>query len=63
MSDWIVTKQEPAVAVVAQSIECRRCGARDAMELPASITVWVAAARAFEKLHRRCKPKPDQPGG
>ena len=55
--DWIVAKQGDL------SFECRRCGARDAVELPASVTVWVAAARAFEKLHRSCKPKPDQRAG
>lgn len=57
MTDWIVTRQEDL------SFECRRCGARDALQLPASIAVWVAAARAFEKLHRACKPKADQRGG
>ena len=53
-ADWIVILQE------GLTFECRRCGARDAMELPASIPVWVAAARAFAKIHRRCSPRSDE---
>ena len=52
-ADWIVVRQE------GLTFECKRCGARDALQLPASIPVWLAAARAFEKVHRRCKARGD----
>ena len=50
--DWVVVKQGDL------SFHCLRCGAKDALELPCSIDVWLAAARAFQKSHRRCRERP-----
>ncbi len=38
-------------------IFCERCGGRSAVPMPAPIPVFVAATKAFNKLHRNCKPK------
>lgn len=40
---------------LAYAIECRHCGAIQKFSLPISISVYVAASRAFVDDHARCK--------
>lgn len=54
--DWVVCRQE------GLSFECVRCGATDAVALPAPVRVWAAAAKAFSKLHSECEPRSDANG-
>lgn len=35
-------------------LECKHCLVRQAMPSPCAITVYVAAGKAFEKLHADC---------
>lgn len=42
----------------AWMVECKHCGEKQRFALPIILDVWLAAAKAFEKLHRRCKKKP-----
>jgi uncharacterized membrane protein YqiK len=39
----------------AYAIECKRCGAVQRFATPIAISVWCAAARAFERQHATCK--------
>ena len=54
---WIIvhdgTRDEDAYAM-----ECLRCGEKQRFALPINVTVYYAAARAFEKIHAKCKEKP-----
>ncbi len=53
-AEWVVchdgTKGDKAYA-----FECLRCGAIQKMAVPIIVPCWVAAGKAFEKLHSRCK--------
>jgi len=40
----------------AYMVECLHCGATQRFALPISISVYVAAARAFGKDHKHCEP-------
>ena len=42
--------------------KCTRCGETFKVELPARISVWTAAARAFVDAHRDCQ-EPTASGG
>jgi hypothetical protein len=35
--------------------ECLRCGAVLGISLPMPMEMWVAAAKAFVKIHAKCK--------
>jgi hypothetical protein len=52
--DWIIahdaTKGEDAYAM-----ECLRCRQKQRFALPISVSVWCAAAKAFQKEHRNCQ--------
>lgn len=39
-----------------EGFRCLNCGQEQAMAFPISIPVWTAAAKAFDKMHRRCEP-------
>lgn len=41
----------------AYMLECLNCGGIQRFSVPISITVYVAAAKAFEKMHKKCKPR------
>lgn len=48
---WIVAREGGA------ELECRRCGAVERVELPLSVTAWVARSRAFQAAHEGCEEK------
>lgn len=50
-ADWVVMGPSPVDG------SCLRCGATFKMFKPVEVDVWLAAARAFSKTHRRCRPK------
>ncbi len=35
---------------------CLHCGEEQALAYPIAIPIWTAAAKAFEGMHKRCKP-------
>lgn len=38
-------------------IQCYRCGGKLHLPLPQPVAVFVAAAKAFARLHKDCPPK------
>lgn len=44
----------------AYAMECLRCGEKQRFATPISITVYCAAAKAFEKQHARCRTTLEQ---
>lgn len=53
-TEWVMAIDNGAGA------RCERCEATFHIELPCPVPVWVAAMRAFVKLHSRCAEKPKQ---
>lgn len=47
--DWVVTCSHGSGA------ECLRCHGTVTLPLPMALSVWLAAVKAFLKLHRGCK--------
>lgn len=45
------------------SVECQRCGRREALQLPAPATRWLSMARAFQRVHAECPASIRRPGG
>jgi hypothetical protein len=37
------------------AVECLRCGDKQCFAVPISVTVYIAATKAFAKLHSRCR--------
>ena len=52
--DWIVI-HDGTCGEDAYSLECLRCGAKQAFELPVSVTYITRVGRAFEAEHKRCE--------
>ena len=52
--EWIIA-HDGSQGEDAMAVECKRCGEKQRFVLPISITVWCAAAKAFEKVHKLCK--------
>lgn len=50
-ADWIVAQKN------GEEFHCLRCGDTYSMKLPCPVTMWVAAAKAYENLHKACKEK------
>lgn len=44
------------VVMDGPTMVCQRCGDRYTMNLPCPISVWSAAAGAYIKIHRHCRP-------
>lgn len=42
---------------LACALECLHCGEVQRFSLPIAVDVWVAAGKAFERLHRRCRKR------
>lgn len=40
----------------AYAMECQRCGTVQRFAVPIEISVWCAAAKAFEREHATCRP-------
>ena len=36
-------------------LQCLACGEKYKPRLPCSVDIWLAMARAFEKLHKDCR--------
>lgn len=53
-SPWIVA-HDATKGNDAMAMECLRCGTKQRFVLPISISVWCAAAKAFEREHANCK--------
>jgi hypothetical protein len=47
------------VVLIDNGFHCKRCGDRYVMNMPCSILVFAAAAKAYVREHRRC-PAPVQ---
>jgi len=58
---WIIaydsTQGEKALA-----LECLRCGYLQRFSLPIQISVWCAAAKAFEDHHKDCEERKEKAG-
>jgi len=54
---WIVA-HDATKGVDAMAMECLRCRAKQRFTLPIGISVWCAAAKAFEVQHAQCKAEP-----
>ena len=59
---WIVT-HDGSGGDDAYAAACKRCGAVQRFAMPMALPVYIAAAKAFLKMHRNCKPRPDPPSG
>lgn len=59
--DWIIA-HDCTCGEDAMAVECKRCGAKQRFVLPISISVWIAAARAFSKDHANCEVRTDAEG-
>jgi rubredoxin len=55
---WIIA-HTPTQGANALAMECRRCGYVQKFSLPIHVSVWCAAAKAFEKLHKDCQERKD----
>ncbi len=52
--DWIVA-HDGTKGADSYMLECLRCGAKQRVVPPIAIEVYVATARAFEKIHKHCR--------
>lgn len=52
---WVVAHD--SAAAKPMSIHCLRCGAAQEFSMPIAIAVWCAAATAFNRIHKKCKPR------
>ena len=52
-AEWVIV-HDGTKGMDAYMLECLRCGAKQRFVLPMSVDAWVAAAKAFEKIHKRC---------
>ena len=50
-ADWIVIGGQYDHAT------CTRCGEKLLLDLPCVIHLWVAAGKAFIRIHKRCRPR------
>ncbi len=53
-ADWIIA-HDGTQGDDAYALECLRCGSKQRFSTPISITVYCAAAKAFEHEHRHCR--------
>jgi hypothetical protein len=59
----VVTRSKTDHIVVHERglrLECLNCGDTYRGTLPCSVDVWLAAAKAFGKVHARCQPRVEQ---
>jgi len=54
--DWIIAN-DGSRGEKAYMIECLRCGATQPFSTPIPVDYWVSVAKAFEKIHKRCRAK------
>lgn len=63
-ADWIVAYDGTTVhGKPPYTFECRRCGVTLSIQIPPGggipINDYVATGRAFQRTHKRCRPKGD----
>lgn len=51
-TDWII------IDAIHQRYECKRCGGKEAIKLPAPIDAFVLRGKAFIAEHKHCKEYP-----
>ncbi len=54
--DWVVA-YDGTKGRDAYMMKCTRCGAEQRFTLPIAVNVYVAAGKAFEKMHKNCEEK------
>jgi hypothetical protein len=54
--DWIIA-HDSTKGADAYMVECLRCGGKQRFVLPIAMEIWIAAAKAFQKAHKRCDMK------
>lgn len=52
--DWIIA-HDGSQGENAYAFECLRCGQKQRFVVPIAVDIWLAAAKAFEKMHKGCK--------
>ena len=57
--DWIVMNDATA-GDLAYAMKCLRCGDVQKVALPISIDVYVAGARAYSRMHVKCRKRKEQ---
>lgn len=54
---WIIA-HDGTKGADAYMLECLRCGKKQRVTTPLSVKDYVATAKAFEKIHKHCRPSP-----
>lgn len=54
--DWVVC-HDGTGGDDAYSVKCLRCGDKQRFASPINVDVYIAAVKAFSKLHSRCKER------
>lgn len=52
-SDWVICHDGTA-GDLAYAMQCKRCGEIQRFILPINLTIWLAAGKAFVKVHKGC---------
>ena len=60
-ADWIVC-HDSTHGELACALECRRCGTIQRVVVPMEVDVYVALGKAFERIHRHCRPRAAEGG-
>lgn len=55
--DWIIC-HDSSKGDDAYAMECLRCGYKQRFATPISIEVYIAAGKAFQKQHAKCRALP-----
>ena len=55
-ADWIIA-HDCTKGADAYMLECLRCGTKQRFVLPIAMDIWIAATKAFQKIHGRCETK------
>lgn len=55
--DWIIC-YDATHGDDAYAVECKRCGTKQRFAIPVNLDMWLAAAKVFQKQHRKCKAMP-----
>ena len=54
---WIIC-HDATKGCDAYAIECTRCGEKQRVAVPINLQMYLAMARVFERIHRKCKEQP-----
>lgn len=53
-TEWIVA-HDGSKGADAYMLECLRCGRKQRFVVPIAVDIWIAASKAFQKMHGHCK--------